>query len=501
MTRFLGALLLAPVLALPAAAGTGSDQDTVRLKSGRVLSGVVVLDETNREGFTVQRWDTGGTIFVRWNQITEMERARLSNRMPELKVAGVMLDGVRAMTTGRDVVGLLVKEDANGLYIKTRDSKAPVQVPKSALLRAHELLKIPESDAYSPDEMVDLRVAKASEKDYSAMLEVGVFAASVKLYERAKEFYQKAAAADPSKKDETDAILAKNEVLIREGKAAAILVQVKDLIKTIEFAKAIETAKSLLSEFADTDAARQNKDLVAQIEKKAKDYESNRAEYLAENVPQAYKERRAALFSQYGSTKLKIAEALAKANKIDEDVVAELAKRLKATPDEINAAWAKREMKPKTVSYGDGSWIVKGGQDGGLDTDAKTQPNNNGNRNNGNNGNNGNGFGFGGRVDRGGNMGGNGGKGQNPNNQPQPLGKKLETKDEWWATTSSSDRRNFVESEYAKNSGAVKKEVKTKKCSVCNGEGIRKETRQGVVCDCKCLRCHGAKEDDIVVYQ
>ena len=82
-----------------------------------------------------------------------------------------------------------------------------------------------------------------------------------------------------------------------------------------------------------------------------------------------------------------------------------------------------------------------------------------------------------------------------------PLGKKLETKDEWWSTASSSDRRNFVEAEYAKNSGAVKKEVKTKKCSVCNGEGIRKETRQGVVCDCKCLRCHGAKEDDIVIYQ
>jgi hypothetical protein len=36
---------------------------------------------------------------------------------------------------------------------------------------------------------------------------------------------------------------------------------------------------------------------------------------------------------------------------------------------------------------------------------------------------------------------------------------------------------------------------------VCNGEGIRKETRQGVPCDCKCMRCHGAKEDDIIVYQ
>lgn len=501
MTRFLGVLLLAPVLALPAAAGTGSEQDTVRLKNGRVLAGVVVMEDSNREGFSVQRWDTGGTVFVRWSQITEAERARLSNRVVEVKIQGVMLDGVRAMTAGRDVVGVLVKEDANGLHIKTREAKAPVQVPKSALLRPHEAVRIAESEAYSPDEMVDLRVPKANDKDYASMKELGAFAASVKLYERAKEYYQKAAAAvDPKSKDkeEIDEILARNDGLIKEGKAAALLAQVKELVETIEFQKAIEAAKKLLSEYGDTEVAKQNRDLADQITKKAKDYEGKRAEYLAENVPQAYKDRRASLFSQYGSTKFKIAEAIAQTGKIDEQVVAELAKRMKATPEEINAAWAKRELKPRTVSYGDGSWIVKGGQDGGLDTDAKTQPNNNppgGNNRGGNTGGNG-GFGFGGNRNNGGNN-----KGGAPNNQPQPLGKKLETKDEWWTTASTSDRRNFVEAEYAKNSGAVKKEIKTKKCSVCNGEGIRKETRQGVPCDCKCLRCHGAKEDDIVVYQ
>jgi tetratricopeptide (TPR) repeat protein len=495
MTRFLGALLLAPILALPASAGTGSEQDTVKLKSGRVLTGIVLVDDANREGFSVQRWDTGGTVFIRWSQITETERARLSNRVAEVKVQGVMLDGVRAMTAGRDVVGVLVKEDAGGLHIKTKDAKVAVQVPKSALLRPHEPVRISESEAYSPDEMVDLRLAKANEKDYASMKELGAFAASVKLYERAKEYYQKAAsAADPKSKEEMDEILARNEGLIKEGKAAALLAQVKELVETIEFQKAVETAKKLLSEFGDTQVAKENKDLADQIGKKAKDYESKRAEYLAENVPQAYKDRRSTFFGQYASTKYKIAEVITQAGKIDEQVVAELAKRMKATPEEINAAWGKRELKPKTVSYGDGSWIVKGGQDGGLDTDAKTQPNNN--TKGGNTGGNNGGFGFGGNR-----TGGNTKGGAPQNNQPQPLGKKMETKDEWWTTASTSDRRNFVEAEYAKNSGAVKKEIKNKKCSVCNGEGIRKETRQGVPCDCKCLRCHGAKDDDIIVYQ
>jgi len=492
MRRLLSALLLAPVLALPASAG-GNEQDSVRLKSGRILTGVILVDETNREGFIVQRWDTGGVVFVHWNQITDVEHARLANRVADARPLGVMLDGIRAMTAGRDVVGVLVKEDANALYIKTRDAKAPVQVPKSALLRPQENVKIPEGEAYSPDEMVDSRLAKANEKDYAGMLEVGRFAAGLRLYERAKEMYQKAASADASKKEEIEGILAQNETLIKEGKAAALVLQVKEYVETIEFAKALETVKKLNAEFGETEVAKANKDLAAQIEKKAKDFESKRVEYLAENVPQAYKDRRSTLFAQYASaTKFKCAEALQKAVKIDDEVVAELAKRMKSTPEEIQAAWGKRELKPKTVGYGDGSWIVKGGQNGGLDTDAKTQPNTN--TNGGNNGGNNGGFGFGGNNNR--------NNRQNPQaNQPQPLGKKLETKDEWWATASSSDRRNLVEAEYAKNSGAVKKEVKIKKCSVCNGEGIRKETRQGVACECKCLRCHGAKEDEIIVYQ
>ena len=491
MKRILALLLLAS----PAIAG-GSDQDTVRLKSGRILTGIVLLDETNKEGFTVQRWDTGGIVFVHWNQITDLEKNRLANRIPEARPLGVMLDGIRAMTAGRDVVGVLVKEDAGNLQIKTKDAKAPVQVPKSALLRPQESLKIPEADAYSSDEMVDSRLAKANEKDYSAMLDLGRFAASLRLYERAKDFYMKASSSDATKKEEIEAIISQNDTLIKEGKAAALVAQVKEYVETIEFVKALETIKKLNADFGDTEVAKQNKDLASSIEKKAKDFESKRVEYLAENVPQAYKDRRTSLFNQYASaTKFKIGEALQHANKIDEEVVADLAKRMKSTPEEISAAWGKRELKPKTVSYGDGSWIVKGGQDGGLDTDAKTAPNANPNGNN-NNGRNNGGFGFQG----GGGNKSTGGKG-NQQNQPVPLGKKLETKDEWWSTASNSDRRNFVEAEYAKNSGAVKKEVKTKKCSVCNGEGIRKENRQGVACECKCLRCHGSKEDDIIIYQ
>jgi hypothetical protein len=482
MIRFVVAGALASWgLALPLSAV--GETDLVRLKNGRYLSGQVVVDEADREGFKVHRWDNGGVVYVRWTQIPDAERNRLLNKQPEAPVTGVMLDGIRAATAQRDVVGLLIKEDATTLHVKTRDSKSPVPVPKAALLKPYETSKIPEAEAYSPEEMVDLRAAKVGDKDYAGLVETGRFAGRLKLYDRAKELYQKAATADASKKEEIEGILAANEILIRETKAAAALAAVKELAGETEFAKAVEAAKKLVQEFGDTEVVKQNRDLPAQVEKQAKDFEGKKAEFLAGNVPDAYKGKRLSLFTLYSSSKYKVAEAITLANKIDDVVVADLAKKFKSSPEEIQAAWAKRELKQRTVSYGDGTWIVKGGQDGGLDTDAKSQP-----KQPPPGGNN-----------RGGGFGVPGNRNQ-PQQKPAELGKKLETKDEWWQNASMSDRKAFVEAEYAKNSAAVKKEIKTRKCSVCNGEGIRKETRQGVACECKCVRCHGVKEDEIVVY-
>ncbi len=474
--------LLALAVAAPAAAG---EHDSVRLKNGRYLSGQVVIDEGDKEGFKVQRWDNGGVVHVKWSQIPDSERNRLLNKKPEAPVTGILFDGVRVMTAQRDVVGLLAKEDAASIYVKTRDSKTPSVIPKSALLKPYEPLKVAEAEIYSADEMVDSRAAKLADKDYAGLVDLGRFAARLKLYERAAEFYRQAGAADAGKKDEIDGLIAANEALIKEAKAGLMLTQVKELAGDTEFVKALELAKKLLQEYSDTEVARLNRDLPALLEKQAKEFEGKKAEYLATNVPEAYKGRRQALVSLYASSKYtKIGEAISMANKIDEAVVADLAKKFKSSPEEIQTAWGKRELKQRTVTYGDGSWIVKGGQDGGLDTDAKTNPKQQPQRTGGN--------GFG--------VGGNNNRNQPAQAKPQDLGRKLETKDEWWASASSSDRKAFVEAEYAKNSQAVKKEIKTKKCSVCNGEGIRKESRSGVACDVKCARCHGSKEDEIIIY-
>jgi hypothetical protein len=193
--------------------------------------------------------------------------------------------------------------------------------------------------------------------------------------------------------------------------------------------------------------------------------------------------RIAALVSKATGTKVKFDEATALAAKLEESAVAESAEKLGITPDEVRDAWKKRERKPRKLTYGDGSWIVLGGQDGGLDSDVKGTP----------------------VADSTDLVGGGPSiltrrKKPEPA-EPVPLGKPLKTKAEWWATATTGERAAFVESEFARKSSMVEKKEESKKCPTCNAKGVLLIRRGGIGLTAICSRCHGAKEDVLVTYE
>lgn len=493
MGRFVAVAALGLLAAVPAAA-----EDAVRLKNGRFLAGSVTVDEADKEGFKVRLWDTGTTISVKWSQIPDAERNRLLGRSADVAAPSAaslvpLIDGIFIVTTNREVSGVLVREEANQYLVKTKDAKTPIAVPKNnSVLEKKHPFKIKESDAYSSEEMIEAREKRAPETDYAAQLEVARFAAALRLFERAKGIYQKAAATPNAKKDEIADLIAKNEVLIKEEKADVLLAEVQALRKAIEFAKAAEVAKKLLADYPDTEAGRQNAGLIGAIEKDAKDFEVRKAEFLAREVPDLFRSKRQDLINSYASPKYKIGEVKTLATKIDDEVLKALASKLKSTSDEIRGAWEKRELKPRTVSFGESTWVAQGVNDGVLDTDQKGTP-----KQTMQGQGQGGGFGFGGN---------NGGGRTRPGQQQGPakpvdLGKKLQSSAEWWAEASTSERRSFVEALYAKTSGLVKREeAKPKKCSFCRGEGLFKGIRQGFEAEWKCGRCHGVKEDEVIIY-
>lgn len=193
--------------------------------------------------------------------------------------------------------------------------------------------------------------------------------------------------------------------------------------------------------------------------------------------------RTTALVSQLAGPKVKFEDAVAQAAKLEEAIVDETAKKLSLTPDEVRDAWKKRDRKPRKLTYGDGSWIPSGGQDGGLDSQVKGTP-----------------------VADSTDLVGGGPtiltrRKPPPPGEPVPLGKPLKTREEWWATATTGERAAFVEGEYVRKATIVERKEESKKCATCNGKGTLNVKRGGIGLTILCGRCHGTKEDLIVVYE
>jgi len=192
--------------------------------------------------------------------------------------------------------------------------------------------------------------------------------------------------------------------------------------------------------------------------------------------------RLAARVSQASGPKAKFEEAVAAAETMEETIVAESSEKLGLTTDEVREAWKKRERKPRKLAYGDGSWIVLGGQDGGLDSDVKARPAESGEL-----------------IPSGPSILTR--RKPPPPAEPVPMGKPLRTRDEWWASATSAERAAFVEGEFVRKSSMVEKKEDSKKCSTCGGKGSLAVKRGGLGLAVVCSRCHGAKGDVLLSYE
>ena len=193
--------------------------------------------------------------------------------------------------------------------------------------------------------------------------------------------------------------------------------------------------------------------------------------------------RTTALVSSLTGNKVKFEEAVAQAPKLEETILEESAKKLGMTVDEVRETWKKRDRKPRKITYGDGSWIPNGGQDGGLDSQVKGTP-----------------------VPDSTDLVGGGPsiltrRKPPPPSEPVPMGKPLKTKEEWWATATTGERAAFVEAEFVRKATTVEKKEETKKCATCNGKGTLNVKRGGLGLTILCGRCHGTKEDLVLVYE
>jgi tetratricopeptide (TPR) repeat protein len=447
-------------------------QDVVHLRNGKVLSGTIVFDADSKAGFTLRRWDTGGEVFVKWSQVPDAEAYRIRTRVTGTDgevAAEDMIDAVRIVTNmQRELLGVIQSERDGNISIKTLEGVQ--QTAKSAeVLR--EAVKVKESEVYTPEERVDRRVKKAGEADFAKLKELGDFAAAVKVFVRAKEFYERAEKAAPADKKEDMKALANAMTLrIVEDNAEKALASARKLATELEFDKAVAEAMKFLADFAETSVAKANANLVSEIENRRKEYIANRDKFLEKDVPDQWWRVRDTLIAKYAGGKVKLPDAREAIAKLDDEIVAEVAKKLKATPEEVTRHWSgRKDKRMRTVSMKDGTWIHRGGQDGGLDYSGSGDDD----------------------LDE---FKKRFGDGQDPKKKPQ-LGQKLETAIEWWQNASNRSRRDWLECLYADTSSNVKKEeVIETNCAPCKGQGKKDTNRGGKAIEVVCRECHGVKK-------
>ena len=457
--------------ALVAALGSvASAQDVVHLKSGRVLSGTIVFEGDAKTGFTLRRWDTGGEVFIKWSQVPDSEAYRIRTRSanPDADAAAEdLIDAVRIVTPERELIGIVVSEKGGVTQIKTIDGLQ--STPKSAE-QHRENTKVKESEIFTPDERVDRLAKKSGDLDYPKTVALANFSASIKLFARARDYYRQAEKIAPADKerDEAKALASSMDMRIVEDNAEKALTAVRELASKYNFDKAIQDAQKFLGDFAETSVAKANAGLVAEIEGRRAEYQRDRDKILARDIPEHWTKVRDSLLSKLGGGKFTIQQAREALVKLDDDIVAEVSKRLTATPEEVSKHWqARTEKRIRTVSMKDGTWIHRGGQDGGPDY----QPDANDDLDE-----------FKKRF------------GEQEGKKKPNLSQKLDTQQEWWTSASSKVRKDWLECFYADTSSNAKKEsVDEKPCARCRGQGKIPATRGGKAIEYTCHDCHGCK--------
>lgn len=464
--------ITAATLAFAALATLAPAQDFVRLKSGRHIAGEILQADAEAEGFYVKRWDTGGMVYVRWEQVSGAEKQRITGA--GAAATGQLFDAVRILTTmSRLVIGRLVSEDDRAYTVKIKGQTQNVQIIKSAVAK-FDKVRLPESDLYTPDEMLDKRLAAADARDANALADLAEFARRAKLFARAVELFKQAAGVATDPKLAADL---KNRGL--ETEAQMILAEIQTLSENADFDNALVKAESLIATHGQTETVKAKPDLVEAIKKAQEDFVKNRDETLKKLVlVQWRKERSTRLQKIVTDDKDDIQKAMADALALDEQLVQALGEKLKAQPEEIQQWWSQRDKKMESASYGPGTWIARGGQDGGEDLieivedDKKTS-------------------GQGDTIDdlfRRFKQGGMG-QGQPNGDYSEPL----ESSAEWWTKQSVTVKREWLEAYYAESSPFVTRDTDpavTKTCSRCSGAGSLTLKRKDKKCRVFCPRCH-----------
>jgi tetratricopeptide (TPR) repeat protein len=229
------------------------DAEQIRLADGRFLQGDVV--EVKDDGFVFKLTESGGQVFLRWNQVDEGLKKRLTNQQDpdeglnlEVTVPGARLELIDGTVYEGDITRV-----ANGYRVKNAD------IPNGKVISDVDVIE----DGFVTDIMIDAavmmteqEVLKLAETDREPLetarqyYELARIADRLALYQEAKDYVTLSLASGPDSKlqarlTEYDTQL---DELIRQAAVLELLVEARKQAKK----KVFQGALNILDEAKNT---------------------------------------------------------------------------------------------------------------------------------------------------------------------------------------------------------------------------------------------------------
>lgn len=441
---------------------------TIQLKDGTYLTGEVTAQTD--EGFEFKRWDNGGVASLRWEHFTTAEANRIKTLL-KIKPAteADKINGSRIYLSNNMVYeGLVVEETEDSLLLK--HITGAKRILKKDILKS-EPIQIEIQKVYTTEENYAERLAKINQDKAEDHLKLAEYCQdSLKLYDKAKQHYLKAAELNSAYAGRAQKKIAELDALAFQQKVS----QIEKLIAKPD-PKAIEDASTLLDnlrkEYENTtdDNIRQTIDSLAEkIDESARSTEEKSFREATKKIINQHYSAMKSYLRKVSDGKFSYSDACYYVSSIlPNEIIAKLAKDNKMSEDEVakilEESGQMEGLAQHTVSYGDGSWLMasppKSPEIGSIDEYTRFQD----------------------KMKR-----------LNEAKSRAASNNELISADTWWEKTAPQTREMWLEAFYAERYFTLV-EKKEKPCPGCSGEGLQGKNL--------CKRCWGALVEVTIIYK
>ena len=231
MLKWLPALVLGLLLSV-----NFVNAEQIRLADGRFLQGDVV--EVKEDGFTFKLTESGGQVFLRWNQVDEGLKKRLTNAQDpdEGLNLEVMVEGARLELIDGSVMEGEITQVANGYRVKNFDLTNGKVIPDDEVIEEGFVKDILIDASVMMAEPDVLRLAESQREPLETAkqyYELARIADKLGLYPEAKDYVSLALASSPDSKLQARLTEYETELdeLIRQAAVLTLLVEARKQAK------------------------------------------------------------------------------------------------------------------------------------------------------------------------------------------------------------------------------------------------------------------------------